>query len=137
MTFLRKLLYILPLCIVLGCGGGGTAVTGTVKFADGTPFTEGDVIFENETTNVVGYLDSRGRFALFQVRPGDRVPPGTYRGAISPNCPSIIIPLKYTSSITSGLVITVEPGNPLHLDIVMEEDPPGTRRPPAGAMPIM
>jgi len=133
MAIFKNFLYILPLCIVLGCGGG-TAVTGTVKFADGTPFTEGDVVFENESMNIIGYLDSQGRFSLFQVKPGDQVPPGIYRGAITPRV-GVVIPVKYTSSATSGLEIVVEPGKPVHLDIVMEPDPPGTR--PAGGAPMM
>jgi len=82
MTILRTILYLLPLVIVVGCGGDAAKVTGTVTLADGTPLTSGLVTFESATTNVVGNLDNQGRFSLFQARPGDRVPPGTYRGMI-------------------------------------------------------
>ncbi|MCL2004992.1 MAG: carboxypeptidase-like regulatory domain-containing protein [Planctomycetaceae bacterium] len=129
-----KKLYLLAILLtslmIVGCGGG-TKVTGTVKYSDGTPFTEGDIVFDNEATNVIGYMDSQGHFALFQAKPGDRVPPGTYRGTIVPRI-GVVVPRKYTSTATSGLEIVVEPGKPLHLDIVMEDDPPGT--PPLSGM---
>jgi len=118
MTVFKKFLCIFPLCIILGCSDA-TPVTGTIKWADGNPFTEGIITFENEKTNVVGTLDAQGHFSLFQMKPGDRVPPGSYRGAITPEM-YVQIPSKFTSVTTSGLAITVESGQPVHLDIVLE-----------------
>ena len=129
----RKILYVLPLFVVVGCGDAAS-VTGTVKLADGTPLTSGMVTFESATTNVVGNLDGQGRFSLFQVRPGDRVPPGTYRGAIFYDTSLaesqagrqarvanfLPFPAKYASLEKSGLTLTVQPRKAVHLDIVLE-----------------
>ena len=100
-------------------------VTGTVKLADGKPLTIGFITYESVTTNVIGTFDEQGRFSLFQARPGDRVPPGTYRGAISYDISEtgesrLPFPGKYTSFDTSGLTLTVEPGKPVNLEIVLE-----------------
>ena len=136
MMIFRKILYVLPLIVVVGCGDAAS-VTGTVKLADGAPLTSGLVTFESATTNVVGNLDEQGRFSLFQSRPGDRVPPGTYRGMISYDTSSaesnvdvlaggqqntnfLPFPSKYTSYETSGLTLTVQPGKAVQLDIVLE-----------------
>jgi len=133
MTILRTILYLLPLVIVVGCGGDAAKVTGTVTLADGTPLTAGRITFESATTNVIGNIDSQGRFALFQHRPGDRVPPGTYRGLIYYDTMEqdmqrregdhrSFLPFapKYASFETSGLTLTVEPRKAVHLEIVLE-----------------
>jgi len=93
------------------------------------------VTFENATTNIVGNLDAQGRFSLFLNRPGDAVPPGTYRGVIAYDTSAaeaeagmqegvvrnfLPFPSKYTSFETSGLTLTVEPRQKVHLDIVLE-----------------
>jgi len=134
MTTFKKTLYVLPLLVVIvGCGDAAS-VTGTVKLADGTYLTSGMVTFESATTNVVGTLNEQGRFSLFQFKPGDRVPPGTYRGAISYDTSLEIsragkegagknflpFPEKYSSFERSGLMLTVEPRKAVHLDIVLE-----------------
>ena len=123
------LFLLLPLLFAVGCGDSNTAaVTGTVKFPNGTPFTNGMVIFESATTNVIGPLDSQGRFALYQHSPGDRVPPGEYRGMISSEGTTndagetvMPFPAKFAQFSTSDLTITVEQGKPLTIDIVLEE----------------
>ena len=133
MMIFRKILYILPLVIAVGCGGDAATVTGTVKLADGTPLTSGMMTFESATTNVVGNIDEQGRFSLFQARPGDRVPPGTYRGLVFYDTSAqessrregdrssfLPFPEKYASFDTSGLTLTVEPKKAVHLDIVLE-----------------
>jgi len=135
-SMMRSFFLVLCCVFLAGCGGDAASVIGTVKLADGTPLTSGFVTFESSTTNVVGYLDERGRFSLFQARPGDRVPPGTYRGAISYDTTAaesaagmqeegvvrnfLPFPSKYTSFETSGLTLTVEPRQKVQLDIVLE-----------------
>jgi hypothetical protein len=136
MTF-RNILYTLPLLLTIGCSDA-TSVTGTVKLADGQPLTAGYVSFESATTNVIGPLDKNGHFSLFQIRPGDRVPPGTYRGMIVYDLSSFAsaegmnasgddiikkylpFPVKYTAFDTSGLTVTVEKGKPVKMEIVLE-----------------
>ena len=130
----RQIFYLLPLLIAVGCGGDAVPVTGTVKLTDGTPLTSGSMIYQSETINVVGNLDAQGRFSLYQQKPGDKVPPGTYRGAISYDTSQdnpvqvegvsrqslLPFPAKYESFEQSGLTFVAEPGKPLHLEIVLE-----------------
>ena len=121
--------------MAMGCGGA-TKVTGTVTLKDGTPFTEGAVMFENETMSVYAPLDRNGKFTLFQNHPGDGVPPGTYRGRIVYDTDSLVpdnicnretvlaqkmpFPMKYLSFDQSELTLTVEPGKRVTLAIVLE-----------------
>ena len=120
---------------LIGCGDAAK-ITGTVKLKDGTPFSDGAVTFENDRMNVYSPLDRNGKFSLYQVKPGDGVPPGTYKGRIEFNTDSLDpgnvpdreaaiaakmpFPVKYTSFATSGLTLTVETRKSVHLDIVLE-----------------
>jgi len=134
----KKSFYLLPLFLflVIGCSDA-SPVTGTVKLADGTPLTAGYLMFESATTNVVGDLDSHGHFSLYQFKPGDHVPPGTYRGVVvfdtslmdsndqsfsktQGGSTHLPFPQKYTSFNTSGLTVTVEPKKPVKMDIVLD-----------------
>jgi len=130
----RNILYTLPLLFIIGCGGDGVPVTGTVKLADGTPLTSGSMIYQSDNINVIGNLDAQGRFSLYQQKPGDKVPPGTYRGAVSYDTSRdnpiqvegvtrqslLPFPERFESFERSGLTFTAEPGKPVHLEIVLE-----------------
>ena len=121
--------------MAMGCGGA-TKVTGTVTLKDGTPFTEGAVMFENEAVSVYAPLDCNGKFTLFQNHPGDGVPPGTYQGRIVFDTDNLVpgdisnretvlaqkmpFPMKYLSFDQSELTLTVEPGKSVHINIVLE-----------------
>ncbi len=128
---------ILPLLVV--CAGcGDTAVTGVVKRADGTPLKSVNVVFDNGTTNVIGPTNDKGEFSLYQIKPGDGVPPGTYRGQVEVNVDGASTGMsdeayqeylsktlgfssKYLDFDTSGLTLTVEAGKPVpKMEIVLE-----------------
>jgi len=142
MTYSNSLLHlgcvVLVLVFVSGCGGGDTKVDGTVTLPDGSPLTEGVMMFDNGKTNVVGKLDAQGKFALYQFKPGDGVPPGTYRGMIQYEvevAPELegearyaalakALPFspKYLELGTSGLTLTVESGKKVApMNIVLEK----------------
>jgi hypothetical protein len=65
--------------VVAGCGGsGGTAVSGKVKFSDGSPLTKGTVFFEGDRS-ASGEINSDGTYKMGTNEPGDGVTPGKYR----------------------------------------------------------
>ena len=103
-----------------GCGGGHYAVRGKVVFPDGKPLSGGMVIFQKSEgeseLSVDSPIQEDGTFELRTLKPGDGVPPGTYRVLIRPRLrtkkemltiPPFIDP-KYERFATSGIVLTVE-----------------------------
>jgi len=76
---------ILGLCVLLsasGCGSGNVKGGGTVSFPDGTPVQSGTVVFANDLHQFTGTIQANGTFRLGGLRPGDGLPPGTYRVAV-------------------------------------------------------
>lgn len=69
---------VFMLVACLGCGGR-SQVTGTVKFSDGTPLTYGTVNFASADTLCKGQIEKDGTFRMRTFKPGDGVPPGTYK----------------------------------------------------------
>lgn len=110
-------------CLFSGCGGN-PRITGHVMFDDGTALTVGEVIFESETVQARGPLDSSGRFVMGSAGAHDGVPTGQYRvyisGALEPTGRVILIagsprpemrPLidaKHTQPEASGLTCDVK-----------------------------
>ena len=135
----KHVLLILPLLFAVGCGGD-IRVTGTVKLSNGSPLTDAAILFESATASVFSHLDDGGNFTLYQMYPGDGVPPGVYRGQIQFDTSSVLpesltmdesrwralleermpFSTRYLSFETSELTLTVERGKPVHLDIVLE-----------------
>jgi hypothetical protein len=130
-----QLFVIVIVLTLVGCSDAAR-VTGTVKLKDGTPLPGGAITFEDERMNVYSPVDSKGNFSLYQIKPGDGVPPGTYKGRISFSLDAldpgnvahreaaiaqkVPFPMKYLSFDHSELTLTVEPRKPVHLDIVLE-----------------
>ena len=129
---------VFAVVLVSGCGSSGQKVVGTVKLPDGSPLSKGGIMFDNGQTNVIGNLDAKGRFTLYQFKPGDGVPPGNYQGMIryevdipfglSPAARNAelakLLPFspKYLKMETAGLTLTVEAGkNVAPLEIVLEK----------------
>jgi len=74
-----SLFVIVALVAAAGCSGRAQ-VTGKVTFTDGTPLTCGVVNFANDTTICKGEIDKTdGTFKMRTFKPGDGVPPGTYK----------------------------------------------------------
>ena len=131
----QLLVTMIAVLALVGCGDTAK-VTGTVKLPDGTTLSDAAIAFENEKMSIFSPLDSNGNFSLFQNKPGDGVPPGTYKGRIEVNLdamdPGMVsdrdaaiaralpFPQKYMNIETSDLTLTVKPKEAVHLEIVLE-----------------
>jgi hypothetical protein len=117
-----------------GCSDRLT-VTGSVKFADGTPLDEGMVICEKkegkEIVQARGQLSKDGRFRLGTFAPGDGVSPGHYRVLVVPrgltqaemSAQGPIIDPKYSNYATSGITFEVKSGaNSLDITVTKPVD---------------
>jgi len=113
------LVALLLLCVA-GCGRY-YPVHGTVTYADGTPVTEGLVVFERQEGGTAitarGEIQPDGSYRLSTAKPGDGVPPGKYRVLVAPKTdlndvdkprPAPFDP-SYTEFNTSGLEFEVKP----------------------------
>jgi hypothetical protein len=120
----RGWLHAAPLLIVLGMLGCGryAPVHGTVTLDDGTPVTNGMVVFESKDAakpvSARGDIQSDGSYQLSTDQPGDGVPPGWYRVLVAPppqhpDGPPIkyIFDKKYSAFATSGLEFEVKSGS--------------------------
>lgn len=76
-----KLVALVGVFMLVACAGcgGRVQVKGTVKFSDGTPLSYGTVNFTNDTTMCKGQIEKDGSFTMRTFKPGDGVPPGTYK----------------------------------------------------------
>ncbi len=64
---------------VVATGCGKPKVTGKVTFADGSPLTQGTVNFTDDKIICKGSIKDDGSFEMRTLKPGDGVPPGTYK----------------------------------------------------------
>lgn len=64
---------------VVATGCGKPKVTGKVTFADGSPLTVGTVNFTDDKIICKGSIQDDGTFEMRTLKPGDGVPPGTYK----------------------------------------------------------
>src|SRR5260370_39369566 len=73
---------------VIGCGSKLYPARGTVTYPDGSPVTEGLVVFESKdqekTTTARGEIRSDGSFELGTFKPGDGARPGKYCVLVAP-----------------------------------------------------
>jgi hypothetical protein len=76
----------LLLLSVIGCGNKLYPVRGTVTYPDGSPVTEGLVVFEGKDQEkpARGEIRSDGSFKLGTFKPGDGAMPGKYRALVAP-----------------------------------------------------
>ncbi|MDR2705132.1 MAG: carboxypeptidase-like regulatory domain-containing protein [Planctomycetaceae bacterium] len=112
-----KRFYFLVLCFLLFCGcGQGKRVGGTVKYEDGTPLTTGIVTFIKMPYQWIGTINTDGSYEMYELKPGDGVPPGTYQVTVSsstggsePEIPVIhLVDPKFNDIETSGLTCEVK-----------------------------
>lgn len=117
-----------------GCGGSSyeletATVSGTVTI-DGQPLSSGYVyVLASKGRMAKGIIQEDGSFVLGTYDSDDGAQVGTHpvivvpvpvdEGAPRPDRNSITLPRKYTNARTSGLRVTVEPGdaNRLELDL--------------------
>ena len=75
---LLALFSVLLLVACVGCGGR-SQVHGKVVFSDGSPLTYGTVNFTSGEVMCKGQIEKDGTFKMRTFKPGDGVPPGTYK----------------------------------------------------------
>jgi hypothetical protein len=112
-------------------------VHGTVTYPDGTPVTEGLVVFESQdggkAVTARGDIQPDGSYRLSIAKPGDGVPPGKYRALVAPKTDLNDVDRPHAPAIdpafadfkTSGLEFEVTPDAtefPIHVT------KPGKRR---------
>jgi len=111
-----SIIVLLLLGFVVGCGSNQVGAGGTVVFSDdGSPVTQGTIIFSTPTFQARSDIDGQGRFTMGSFGAADGLPPGTYNVTIvstdaaeDPDNPYSLIDLKYSSPRTSGIEITVD-----------------------------
>ena len=121
---MNKLVRMFALFIVastlVACGCGGRCkVTGKVSYKDGTPLTFGTVVFANETTLCKGDIDENGVYEMRTFKPGDGVPPGTYKIYLS-NTTKFVESGK-TNKVKMGDQETVMPTMAQNISLVPSE----------------
>ena len=100
--------FALLLAFLVGCGGNVT-VSGTVKFADGTPLDRGTVTFEDDKMMASGTIQKDGTYSL-DTGETKGIPLGTYKVSITGlNAPIVIPPTKI-----GGKVQVIPQVSPIH-----------------------
>ena len=83
---MNKYLLCLSLCLVFaisGCGGQGfVPAGGKVTFEDGSPLSKGGIAFSTDTFMADASIKPDGTYTLSSLKPGDGLPPGTYKVTI-------------------------------------------------------
>ena len=122
---------------VVGCGSGGLdcySVTGTVKNADGSPLTKGQIIFDSGQLAARGQIKEDGTFTLYTGE-DEGAPAGNYTvyfigvdapeyvppsetGRTAPAQPAVQIDPKYLSKEKSDLQREVK-AEPNTFDMVL------------------
>lgn len=117
--------------LLLGCSVQ-QKITGTVKFDDGTPLTQGSVIFESDSEKFFGFLDTNGNFSMGTEKSGDGIKAGSYKVRLAgteiteytesgDSIVTKLVPDKYTNTFTSGWTAEVGSGKPKTFDYVIEK----------------
>ena len=145
--------FLLLVLAAVGCSDHAR-VTGKVAFQDGSPLAAGEVVFEQETFQAIGKINSDGTYIMGSYGVADGLPPGTYKvyitGAVSSEAiqtaskelgadgkyakTTIPVPVftklvhqKYERPETSGLVCDVKKS--MKYDIKVEPpEPTGKKR---------
>jgi len=128
---IKKLMPVLVVLLVWGCGPRQYPVKGTVTFTDGTPVKVGGTVVFETTVNdrpvmARGAIKPDGSFELSTQVPGDGAFPGKYRVKLVPAEPDVDakgprepgFDKKYSSFESSGLEIEVE-AKPNEIPIVV------------------
>lgn len=123
-------LILLAVGLALGCQEGDEAVqvSGTVRYADGSPVTGESplIVFEpvSDGKAANGSIEPDGSFELMTVKPGDGVQPGQYKVVLkvfkSYRDQTLAVPEKYADATTTPLEATVN-DDYTHFDFVVEK----------------
>lgn len=117
---------VLPVVLVVltGCGGPRPVPVHGKITRDGVPIPRATLIFSPVGAGsrpASGTADGDGRYAATTDRPGDGLMPGEYRVAVQPAVVPEVgaegkkarpnVPPRYTDPGTSGLSLTIMPGD--------------------------
>ena len=127
--------FLLPLLLILlvGCGSNVTT-TGTITFPDGTPLTEGMIIFQDDLNEFNSNIRRDGTYSMWGIREGDGIPPGAYSVSFRfPNymfAESAPVSAKFLDPDASGLAAEVSAGKRNVFNFTVEPNPipPASRR---------
>ena len=116
-----KLLAFVCVVAMVACAGcgGRSQVSGKVVFSDGTPLTYGTVNFTNNEVACKGQIEKDGTFKMRTFKPGDGVPPGTYKIYLS-NTTKFVESGK-TNKVKMGDQETVMPTMAQNISLVPSE----------------
>ena len=120
-------IYSSAICLFLlfalsGCGPSNhVSGSGTVKYDSGEPVPNGTVVFRTDQHQFTGEIASDGTFRLGGLKPGDGLPPGTYKvivlGFDTNDKP--VVDEKFSDASKSGLSFEVKKGEKNHFDVVV------------------
>ena len=124
---IKKIIPILLLITIAGCGGKPN-VKGKVVFSDDkTPVKQGIVIFENEKGIARGQIDENGTYTIGSEKATDGLQAGTYKVYLagteifdsSGGFPKMeyVVDRKYDKPETSGLTVEVKKSRTYDLEI--------------------
>jgi hypothetical protein len=127
----RILLLVVGVLLVgtAGCGKSQNRLSGTVKFEDGTPLSQGSVVFLKEGYMARGSIQSDGSYTVGSLTENDGLPDGEYQVYIEgaevedPQSPSgmrSMVDKKMNSPQTSDLKYK-SPEDGEKLDIVVSK----------------
>jgi hypothetical protein len=126
---------LLALCC-FGCGNN-IKISGTVKYPDGTPVTQGNVVFESGSESFFGKINADGTYTSGGTKEVQGIPVGTYKvwlsateisentmrpdGTVGAYSTTPTVARKYTSPSTTDLTFEVKAGGPKRFDIEVEK----------------
>ncbi|MDR1958002.1 MAG: hypothetical protein LBQ54_02990 [Planctomycetaceae bacterium] len=132
--FVVSLLW-LTLCFA-GCDGKAK-ISGTVKFFDGTPVTQGSVVFDSGTESYFGTIRKDGTYVTGGNQQVEGIPNGNYKvwlaqtetientldakGEVVSYKTTPTVAKKWTSPNTTELTFEVKPGGQKTFDLVVEK----------------
>lgn len=124
--YLPALLFLLSL---VGCSKY-VGVDGTVKWSDGSPLTEGTIIFEGATHSALGDIQKDGTFKMGMVKPGEGMPPGDYKVTIAGGEGALVAPSgkplydpKFANPKETPLTATVVSGKNAPFEFTVARNP--------------
>ena len=115
----RNLLFVAILTLLVfvpGCGGEFVPTGGKVSYDDGSPVTQGGIVFQTGSFMADGQIQSNGTYTLSSLKPGDGLPPGKYTVTISASERDdkeqlvYFVDPKFANPNTSGLTAEVAKG---------------------------
>jgi len=135
---MKYAIYLSILCTVVGCSQG-MQITGTVRFDDGSPITQGSVVFNSSTESFFGTITSAGRYTTGGEKIKQGLPDGAYtvwlsgtetsnntlddEGNVVSYTVTRPVAAVFTSPSTSPLKFEVKKGGSKTFDVVVERNP--------------